>query len=148
MTELMCKSCKNPVALSDLKADKSGSGWVCMDCYKHQHPEVYKLEGAETPKEKTRIEELPVKLTKYHCSECGYKFKKEPNYKDKCPYCNLYSVKEEKDANTLLKDSIKDLGIDHISGPRKEKGEVNIVSSAETKIEDSSPEPKIEIVDD
>jgi DNA-directed RNA polymerase subunit RPC12/RpoP len=134
MTDLICISCKNSVALSDLKADKSGSGWVCLDCYKHQHPEVYKPENVEAVKE-TKLDEPP-KFVKFYCSECGYKFKKEPDFHGKCPYCNLYSIKEEKDADTLLRDSIRDLGIDHVSEP----------SNNETKIEDSSP--KIEIVDD
>lgn len=121
-TLLTCKSCKNKVPLSDLKADKSGSGWVCMACYKHQHPEIYKEVRKEQPRKE--LQTTP-HLVKYYCSECGYKFKKEPPFKGKCPYCDLYSIKEEKDADSLLRDSIQDLGIDSLDktpiSPKPEK---------------------------
>ena len=106
MAELMCKSCQKRVPLSDIRADKSGSGWVCISCYQHQHPEIYKPSSPIKPSLKP-LPPKPLKM-KYYCSECGYKFTREANYKGKCPYCNLYSVKEERDAESLIRDSIRD----------------------------------------
>ena len=114
---LKCKTCGNRVSMSDLKADKSGSGWICLGCYKNQHPNIYK------PEKISKIRTVPLlpklQKVKYHCAECGYKFYKEistadlvksqnQKYSGKCPYCNLYSVKLEKDAETILKEVIND----------------------------------------
>lgn len=100
---LICKSCNNRVPLSDLKADKTGLGWICLKCYQSQHPNIYKQQ-----KEKllSRTEQITSKLQriKYYCSECSYKFQKEGKYTGKCPYCNLYTIKEDKDAATLLRE--------------------------------------------
>ena len=105
---LKCKSCNNRVPISDLKADKSGSGWICLGCYKGQHPQVYKLQKPS----KLKPEPIQPKLQKikYYCTDCGYKFYKDL-VKDqksigKCPYCNLYTVRKEKDADTILQETI------------------------------------------
>jgi len=108
MTELICKTCQKKVPLTDIRSDKSGVGWICIVCYENQHPNVYKNikpGEARTP--------LPKKIQKvrYYCSECGYKFDREIDFRGKCPYCNLYAVKEEKDAEALIKDSVIDEGI-------------------------------------
>jgi len=41
MAEIICKSCQKKVNVGDIRADKSGSGWICVNCYKTQHPKVY-----------------------------------------------------------------------------------------------------------
>lgn len=129
---VVCKSCNQRVSIGDLKADKSGSGWICMECYKGQHPEIYPTQKPAVPQFKPRLEQTqaqhpaqlsiqpkPMKI-KYYCSECGYKFYKEESgialsksqkYPGKCPYCNLYSVRPEKDADTLLRETIDETGL-------------------------------------
>ena len=106
---LKCKSCNNRVSISDLKADKSGSGWVCLDCYKSQHPEIYKPQKPLKLKPEQPIQQRLQKV-KYYCTECGYKFYKEiikdKKYTGKCPYCSTYSVRQEKDADTILREAI------------------------------------------
>ena len=101
-----CKSCKNQVAMADLKADKSGSGWICFKCYKHQHPEVYKEGTEETKSPELKQPSPPETKVKYQCTECSYKLTKEPGYRGKCPYCNTYSIKQEKDADSFIRDVI------------------------------------------
>ncbi len=120
---LVCKTCKKRVSIGDLKADKSGSGWICLDCYHNQHPEIYKPQKSQQFQQyqKSRLEKAqqpqPVPLKpqkiKYYCSECGYKFYKEETitgksgkHPSRCPYCNLYSVRQEKDADTILRETI------------------------------------------
>ena len=117
---LVCKTCNKRVSIGDLKADKSGSGWICLDCYKGQHPLIYKPQKPQ----KLRSEPIQPISTKpqkvrYHCSECGYKFYKEEGvslgknqkYPGRCPYCNLYSVRQEKDADTILRETINESGL-------------------------------------
>lgn len=121
---LVCKSCNKRVSIGDLKADKSGSGWICLECYKGQHPQIYKPEKPPMSPMKPKLEQVqpiiakPQKI-KYYCSECGYKFYKEESninlgknqkYPGKCPYCNLYSVRPEKDADTILRETIDETG--------------------------------------
>ncbi len=117
---IKCKTCGNRVSIADLKADKSGSGWICFSCYKNQHPNIYKPEKVSKIKT-VPMQPMQLKLQriKFHCGECGYKFYKEMSttdfaksqnqkYSGKCPYCNLYSVRPEKDADTLLNEVISD----------------------------------------
>ena len=105
MADLICKSCQKKINVGDIRADKSGSGWICLVCYKTQHPNVY-----GNPEKKEASIKQPAKLqrSKYYCADCGYKFSKEINYQGKCPYCNRYSVRVERDAETLIQESVKD----------------------------------------
>lgn len=118
---LKCKSCGNRVPIADLRADKSGSGWICMNCYKNQHPEIYKPQKISKMKTGSlqAVQQPRLHRVKYYCTECGYKFDKEVSnvdlvksqsqrYQGKCPYCNLYSVRQEKDAETILRDVISE----------------------------------------
>jgi len=100
---IVCKACNKRVNIGDLRADRSGSGWICVNCYQDQHPNVYKPESKEP---KSRTEQITKKLNqiKYYCTNCGYKFYKEEKFSGKCPYCSLYSVREEKDAETWLRE--------------------------------------------
>ncbi len=106
---IMCKSCNKRVSIGDLKADKSGSGWVCLNCYKSQHPQIYK---PQKPSLKLKPEPPKVKSQKikYYCTDCGYKFYKDSSTKHtgKCPYCNTYSIRQEKDAETWINETIND----------------------------------------
>ena len=121
---LVCKSCNKRVTMGDLKADKSGSGWICLNCYKGQHPEIYKpqkpsqISPAQTqimaskPRQgQAPMQQKPQKV-KLYCTDCGYKFYKETvkgqKYAGKCPYCSTYSIREEKDADTILNETIKE----------------------------------------
>ncbi|MBI2508118.1 hypothetical protein HYV89_04140 [Candidatus Woesearchaeota archaeon] len=118
---LVCKSCNKRVTIGDLKADKSGSGWVCLNCYKGQHPDVFKPQrpvsvmAQTTQKLRQQPEQAQVQRpqkVKLYCVDCGYKFYKElfkgQKYDRKCPYCSTYSVREEKDAETILRETIKE----------------------------------------
>ena len=105
MAELMCKSCQKKVQVSDIRADKSGSGWVCVNCYKTQHPKIY---GVLNKKEISKALPQKIQRAKYYCGDCGYKFTKEINYKGRCPYCNKLTVKLERDAESLIKESVQD----------------------------------------
>ena len=106
---VICKSCNNRVSIGDLKADKSGSGWICLDCYKGQHPQVYKQQKPLRLRPEPVVQPKPQKV-KYYCTDCGYKFYKDINvgqkYQSKCPYCNLYTIRPEKDADTILRETI------------------------------------------
>lgn len=117
---LVCKSCNKRVTMGDLKADKSGSGWICLNCYKGQHPDIYKsqklsqisqIATSKQKQEQAPMQQKPQKV-KFYCTDCGYKFYKETikgqKYTGKCPYCSTYSIREEKDANTILNDTIKE----------------------------------------
>ncbi len=37
---ISCSKCKGRVPLNDLRADKTGKGWVCISCYSIQHPSL------------------------------------------------------------------------------------------------------------
>src|SRR3990167_490070 len=37
---IACSKCKGKVPLNDLRADKTGKGWVCISCYFLQHPNL------------------------------------------------------------------------------------------------------------
>ena len=118
MESLVCKSCNKRVAIGDLKADKSGSGWICPNCYKGQHPEIYKpqkpspIATVSKPRSAEQAQMPKPQKVKYYCTDCGYKFYKEivkgQRYTGKCPYCSTYSVREEKDADTILNETIKE----------------------------------------
>ncbi len=115
METLVCKSCNKRVAIGDLKADKSGIGWICLNCYQGQHPDIFKQQKPSIMPSRPKIEQAPAQMqkpqkVKYYCSDCGYKFYKEMpigrRYTGKCPYCSTYSIREEKDANTILNETI------------------------------------------
>ena len=100
-----CKNCKSKVPMEDLRADKTGSGWICLSCYENQHPEIYnKPKEKVQPKKPTSPKEI-----KYQCQSCGYKFLKDDKFTGKCPYCDRYgSVKPMQDAESILRDTIRE----------------------------------------
>jgi protein-arginine kinase activator protein McsA len=133
-SSLICKACSNKIALGDIRSDKSGSGWVCIQCYEGQHPDIYKMKSVSEEKNPlARSDQITsqLKKVKYYCSECGYKFETEGEYSRKCPYCNLYAVKEDKDAETILQETMRE----NFTAPSP-------------KTELKNKDPKIEIVDD
>jgi len=108
MAEIICKSCQKKVNVGDIRADKSGSGWICVNCYKTQHPKVYGNIDKKGSTIKTLIK--PQRM-KYYCRDCGYKFANVMGFKGRCPYCNRYAVREERDAETLIREAVQDEGM-------------------------------------
>jgi len=53
--EVTCKSCRNKVPMPDLRADKTGSGWVCVKCYEHQHPDIYNKPQEQAPERNQKL---------------------------------------------------------------------------------------------
>jgi len=129
-TLLICKSCSNKFPIGDIRSDKSGSGWVCIKCYENQHPEVYRKGESKSLEKTDKLPTEPPKI-RYYCSECGYKFQSSREYSRKCPYCNLYSVKEDKDAESFLQETIREN-----------------FATEKPQVQKTNPEPKIEIVED
>ncbi len=88
MNEIItCDSCGKKVTPSQLRADKTGKSWICLDCYKKQHNIVSKprepmYEGVELKRKE------PGEKKKYICQACNYKFESAIFKEGKiCPYC-------------------------------------------------------------
>ena len=88
---ISCKSCKKQVSVSQLKADKTGRGFVCLDCYNKQHSKVEKPSKVEEMYEGIETREIKrPNYTKrgYRCYACNYKFESFSFKEGKmCPYC-------------------------------------------------------------
>ena len=75
---ISCSKCKGRVPLNDLRADRTGQGWVCISCYSLQHPSlnikkpmrqqnfqvanVEKIQSAQTFMNKPQTVEKPMVL--------------------------------------------------------------------------------------
>lgn len=53
---ISCSKCKGRVPLNDLRADKTGKGWVCISCYSMQHPSLnIKRPDSQIPKQQGMV---------------------------------------------------------------------------------------------
>ena len=118
METVTCQKCSASTHVKDLRADKSGRGWLCINCYNRQHNKV-SLRDEPLPKIKTitPIKEERVvtndpnllsreikKIGSYKCTACGYKFETSQGALNKqCPYCSRYgNIEKVKTAEEIL----------------------------------------------
>ena len=112
-----CTKCSTNVPVKDLRADKTGRGWVCIACYNRQHNKishqdilqkpqtVKKQEPPEVPQNKE-----PRKISSYKCVGCKYKFESSVNALDKqCPYCSRLGTIEKVQSASEILNSIRDM---------------------------------------
>ncbi|MEK6937021.1 MAG: hypothetical protein AABW58_03030 [Nanoarchaeota archaeon] len=119
---ISCSKCKGRVPLNDLRADKTGKGWVCISCYSLQHPDlnirkpttqqqniyVQKVQTSETFMNKPHTVEKPMVLERkqsimaeilkkynYQCNACKYKFSRNQEYNGMCPFCGKKNTLED-----------------------------------------------------
>ncbi len=109
MDTITCPKCSTSTQIKDLRADKTGRGWVCINCYNRQHskntkdeplpkPRSFFFKASEKPKEPTEnlINREIKKITSYKCTGCNYKFETAQKALDKqCPYCGRYGCIEK-----------------------------------------------------
>lgn len=110
---IACSKCKGRVPLNDLRADKTGKGWVCVSCYSMQHPSLNTNKNVQQQniqnntieiqrkqpqtsaivKEKSIMSEI-LKKFNYQCGVCKYKFSRNFEYKGVCPFCGKLNTLE------------------------------------------------------
>src|SRR3989344_8867727 len=117
---IACAKCKGRDPLNDLRADKTGKGWVCISCYSLQHPnlnirrpameqqasvqvqgiqKVQAIQNSEKQIKDPIMREI-LKKYNYQCSACKYKFSRNYEYKGMCPFCGKSNTLD--DLNTDL----------------------------------------------
>lgn len=112
-TYLICSRCRKKAPINEVRADKTGRDWICLECYDFQHPEKETSEqlisGAdvstiqETAKAEflnrveRREEQLKIgEAKKYICISCKYKFIRRPDFIGKgCPFCGKITTIRE-----------------------------------------------------
>ncbi len=115
--EYTCPKCKERISAKDLRADKNGSGWICVTCYNNQHKKPIRTSMPTTKvfTENDTFVQPPTRKTiqrqtnlereiKYYCTSCKYKFSKKFEYIGRCPYCDKPAVRKEVSSNELLRE--------------------------------------------
>jgi DNA-directed RNA polymerase subunit RPC12/RpoP len=104
-----CAKCGADLTVDTMKALPDGKGFVCLDCYDAQGPRLTRsgFVDINKPKEPLRTsqhrEQISsstathqstinsdnfFELKEYVCHNCGYSFKKAPEFEVRlCPYC-------------------------------------------------------------
>ena len=110
-----CQDCKREVPFKDLRANKTGKGWICLECYAKQHhkktPETSmseRLERLKDPPLKPKIADAPPKgKMQLKCFSCAYKFEAPVGAMSKmCPFCGKKETLERvKSAHEILDES-------------------------------------------
>ena len=102
---IFCSQCKAKVSVRSVKANKTGTDWICMDCYNKEH----KLKAE--PQKPAWIKEEPKedkKERKYYCTKCTYAFTKTGLFYGKCPYCGRENtVKMENKGADWIEDFLE-----------------------------------------
>ena len=120
---ITCPKCNTKVSVKELRADKTGLQWICVDCYSKQHSKEPKKESIVTERLREKyIQEKstkqfvrePVysnepqikKLASYKCTACNYKFESTTYKLNKmCPFCSRKdTVEKVKTASEILKE--------------------------------------------
>lgn len=118
METVTCPKCSASTHVKDLRADKTGRGWLCINCYNRQHNKstlrdepLPKLRATTQIKENrplTNATELINreirKIASYKCAACSYKFETAQTALNKqCPYCGRYgNIEKVKSAEEIL----------------------------------------------
>ncbi len=82
---IICSQCKAKVPVNTVKANKTGTDWICIECYNKEH----KIKE-EPQKSKWQIKEdikEDKKERNYYCTKCTYSFTRKGIFYGKCPYC-------------------------------------------------------------
>ena len=116
---ITCPNCKEKAYRKDLRADKTGSFWICANCYNKQHSKTTKQENvikerlmalkeSEKPVIRTNFEDLDSvnKIRSYKCNACNYKFESATFKLDKmCPFCGRAGrVERVKSTSQIIKE--------------------------------------------
>ncbi len=118
---IACSKCKGRVPLNDLRADKTGRGWVCISCYFLQHPslnirkptmlqqvqsnvQVQSMQKVQPAQNTNRQIKDPImkeilKKYNYQCLACKYKFSRNYEYMGMCPFCGKSNTLEDLNAD-------------------------------------------------
>ena len=116
-----CPKCNTKISVKELRADKTGLQWICLNCYSRQHSKEPKKESIVTERLKERytteklnkpVKKEPVfesqikKLGSYKCTACNYKFESTTYKIDKvCPFCSRKgTVEKVKTASEILRE--------------------------------------------
>ncbi len=108
-----CAKCGSELSLDNMRALPDGKGFVCKSCYDVNSPRLTKSGFADvSPLEQPLRESSPPSLSsektlgsadsffdlqEYVCHECGYSFKKNPEFVVKiCPYCGKKETVHQK----------------------------------------------------
>ena len=94
---LRCAKCKKITSLSDIRAAKNATDWICVDCYQSEHtkrtppPRPSWMPRQEESLQETQIQkrtqaEHKQKKT-FKCTRCSYSFLVGDSPPLKCPYC-------------------------------------------------------------
>ncbi|MEK6861181.1 MAG: hypothetical protein AABY07_04360 [Nanoarchaeota archaeon] len=119
---ITCPKCNSKISVKELRADKSGTQWICVGCYSRQHLKEPKKESRVTEKlkewhsertAKPAVTEQPVskeskikKLSSFKCTSCNYKFESSVFTLDKmCPFCSRKgNIERVKTASEILRE--------------------------------------------
>ncbi len=110
-----CIKCGVALTLENMRALPDGKGFVCKDCYDAGGPRLTKsgfadvsprnkplrepnsLETTDDSKQIIGSAEHFFDLKEYVCHDCGYSFKKNPEFEVKvCPYCGKRGTVHQK----------------------------------------------------
>lgn len=90
---IICSQCKAKVPVKSVKANKTGTDWICLDCYGKEHKDSQGsvkskwVNDFEMEKKTVVNKEDEKKEKSYYCSKCIYSFTRKGIYAGKCPYC-------------------------------------------------------------
>ena len=105
---IFCSQCKAKVPVNSVKANRTGTDWICMDCYSKEHKHVSK--GEIKPRWMGEQEEIKddKKERNYYCSKCTYNFTRKGIFHGKCPYCGRENtVKMENKGEDWISDFLE-----------------------------------------
>ncbi|MCF7798384.1 hypothetical protein K9M74_00610 [Candidatus Woesearchaeota archaeon] len=102
--QLTCSKCGVVLTADNTRALPEGKGFVCKDCYDVGSPRLTRTGFADVSERKQPLRENTLSsepsrevlgsadsffdLKEYICHECGYSFKKNPEFPvHVCPYC-------------------------------------------------------------
>ncbi len=101
---IVCSQCKTKVPTNSVKANRTGTDWICLECYNKEHKA--KLEVQKPKWIGIKEEQLEDKKERnYYCTKCTYAFTKNGLFYGKCPYCGREnSVKMENKGADWIED--------------------------------------------
>ena len=103
-----CRKCHMKVAVTELRADRGGSGWICYNCYQKQHNILEEAEKPRVPVTRKEIADPDFINHSYWCSACGHKFRSNMKFDANrlCPNCGESGyIEKEKSSKRILKES-------------------------------------------